>query len=288
MKNKTIIIASLFAWLLIIATTAFFVFKYIEVKSNKLHRELRTSIISLFENQHDDDPLVTIYDGFFGDGFNGYPVRHYQPIIDPSTGKTFQYKLNWDDDYPNEEDEGWNIVRVACYPDYADNFLMVNTIFPDAVQLKITGSPYLNSLIQSSVEDAYDYYVSDLNSPISSRYGKDIVKDIWSEIKSYENEYFHIAINENSTFRFGEWSEILDSDKEIDRKKPVQLGSVNLMFSKVFIKSTQSTCYSIKAYDYRIKADRNRLLLYWLIGLSLFYWFFLVLLIIKHKKKKTK
>lgn len=151
---KRHIIAILFvAWAFCLIGLFAIVTFYIDRKRDRLRAEIKDNITKLFEGQSSGDAFVSNDDGLFFEDYSGQPVRHYKRIsipkrpgkssfaakIDSKIDEKIQddwyqsygdlaslYELNWGDKYPNENDEGWNIVRIYCWSD-DDDFIQTNT-----------------------------------------------------------------------------------------------------------------------------------------------------------------
>lgn len=160
MKRKNIIILLWILWVVIMIGMVFGVYYYINNKRIRLRSEIRENIESIFEGQSSGDMFVSNNDGFFDVAYSGSPVRHYKKVaippkpskgglaaLDPSIDEKIDdwkqsygdlsslYELNWGDKYPNQEDDGWNIIRIYC-SGYDDDFIQTNIIFPYKVGLK--------------------------------------------------------------------------------------------------------------------------------------------------------
>ena len=225
MKRKNIIITLWLLWLFVIISIIFGVDKYIDHKRVKLRCDLRDNIEALFQGQLNDNAFVDNNDGFFYSSFNNAPVRHYKKVSIPSRPDKISlagtdskwkkidfgskideqindewkqnygdistlYELNWGDDYPKQNDEGWNITRIYCGgPD--EEFIHINTIFPYEVGLKKSewGNYYT---VEQAVSEAYEFYTTNPKSGFSDRFKKGSDNQIWNYIDSNDNEYFTI------------------------------------------------------------------------------------------------
>ena len=163
MKRTQIIALLVVLWAIAIIAIFISVNNFIDKKKITLRNELRDNISDLFQGQSSGDMFVDNDDGYFYTEFSDYPVRHYKKInkperpnssvlssIDPKISDQLNdewnqnycdisslYELNWGDEYPNNNDEGWNIVRVYC-GGIDEEFIHTNTIFPYKVGLKKT------------------------------------------------------------------------------------------------------------------------------------------------------
>ena len=232
MKRQNIIITLWLLWIASIITIFFGVYKYIDQKKISLRIELRDNIQALFQGQESNrDIFVGNDDGLFYTEYSNYPVRHFKKIskpirpkpdntsfavLDPKIAEQISdewnqaygdisslYELNWRDKYPNQNDEGWNIIRVFCSG--SDNeFILTNTIFPYKVGLKKTkwGNFYT---VEQAVAEAYNFYTTDSNSSYSSRHRQGNVNELWNKIFEYssQNEFYFIKENPKNRWTLG-------------------------------------------------------------------------------------
>ena len=195
MKRKNIIIILWILWVVIMIGMVFGVYYYINNKRIKLRSEIRENIESIFEGQSSGDMFVSNNDGFFDVAYSGSPVRHYKKVaippkpskgglaaIDPSIDEKIVdwkqsygdlsslYELNWGDKYPNQEDDGWNIIRIYC-SGYDDDFIQTNIIFPYKVGLK--NNEWVNYYtVEQAVNEAFEFYTTDPKSSYSEHFSK--------------------------------------------------------------------------------------------------------------------
>lgn len=308
MKRQNVIIILWLLWLVSIMGMIFSVYSFIDHKRDRLHKEIRVNIENLFfEGQSDDDNYVSNDDGFFDVAYSGSPVRHYKKVaipskptkggfdvITPSMDESIRdnwkqtygdlsslYELNWGDNYPNIEDEGWNIIRIYCGGE-DDDFIKTNTIFPYQVGLK--GNFYT---VEQAVNEAFEFYSTDPNSSIADRFSKGSNNRLWSKIYDYSNEYFWIVENKNSN----SWQAGIPiyhpegkSYHEAQRTMPYQNGWMDNGYCRVFIAATQEKHYMIQEKDWVVNENRNNLLLWWGIGLTVLFLSIIIPLTIKERK----
>ena len=155
MKRINIIIILWILWIVSMISMVFGVYYYIDNKRIRLRSEIRENVESIFEGQSSGDMFVSNDDGFFDVAYSGSLVRHYKKVaipskpskgglaaIDPSIDEKIVddwkqsygdlaslYELNWGDKYPNQEDDGWSIIRIYC-GGLDEDFIQTNTIFP--------------------------------------------------------------------------------------------------------------------------------------------------------------
>lgn len=320
MKRKTLINTLYVGWIASLLIATFAVLGYIHNKTNRLHSEIRNNIESIFEGQSDGDPIITDNDGFFDVQYSGHKVKHYKRIAIPSKpsklpntpdnelyGKFDEqlkeqwqesygdlsslYALNWGDEYPNNYDDGWTIVRICCCGS-DDEFIQTNVFFPYQVGLKRTewGNYYT---VEDAVADAYEFYTTNEKSGFADRFQKGSINRIWSRIYDCCNEYFCIVKNENAS----SWKAGIPivknvknlSYEEIQRKYPYENGWMHNGFYRVFIAASQETKYKIEKIEWAISDDRNSLLLWWGLGISIvFLGCIIPLTIIQRKSNKRK
>lgn len=306
------------AWLCLLIAMVLCVNFYIDKKRVRLRLELRENIESLFEGQSSGGTFVTNDDGFFDEAFSGYPVRHYKKIaipsrptkgnlngIDSKMEKELSkfdekidddwkqsygdlaslYELNWGDEYPNGNDEGWNIIRIH-YGGADDDIIQTNVIFPYKVGLKKAewGNYYT---VEQAVNEAFEFYTTDPNSGFSNRYQKGSNNSIWSKIYESNNEYFSIVKNEN----YLGWTAGIPichpqnmRYEETQRLYPYENGWMHNGYYRVFIAATQTTHYMIEENKKAVATDKKNLFIGWGIGITILSMLFIVPLTIKERR----
>lgn len=286
------------------------VYKYIDKKETTLRCELRDNITSLFQGQNSDGPSVGNNDGFFFTEFRNYPVRHYKKVPIPARpDKDFRhfvdewnknysdistlYELNWGDEYPNQNDEGWNITRIYC-GGMDDEFIQTNTIFPYKVGLKKTefGNYYT---VERAVDEAYEFYTTNPKSSFSDRCKHGKSSTIWNEIYAYcnDNEFYTIAEKKREGWKAGTpiYFPKGKSYEEAQRVAPYENGWMHNSFYRVYIAATQERIFGIEEKEWAISSNRNKLLLWWCIGISIAFSAILIPLTIAQinaSKKKSE
>lgn len=314
MKRKTKINLLILAWILSLGCATFGIFKFIEFKTERLHSDIRENIMSLFEGQESHDYYYNVLNsGYFDVVFSGFPVKHYKKIpipknfahsgnfpLDKETKQRMSenwkqsygdisslYVLNWDDDYPNREDEGWCIVRLYC-SGIDDEFLSRSYVFPYQVGMK-RGS---YASIQQAVNDAYIFFTNNSQSSFAERFRQGSIDELWSKIFDSTNEYFSIIKNNHyggymgGTPIPGAKSDNKYSNAPIQNYSAIENGWMHNGWYRVYIASSQEEKFMIHKNEDVINGDRNNLLLWWLIGLSIVFWCFIIPLIIINKKEK--
>lgn len=195
------------------------------------------------------------------------------------------YELNWGDDYPNQDDEGWNIIRIYC-GGIDDDFIQTSTIFPYKVGLKKTewGNFYT---VEQAVNEAFEFYSTNPKSGMADRFSKGSINRLWSKIHDYSNEYFWITENQNPN----SWKNGIPiyepegkSSYEIERTMPYENGWMHNGYYRVFIAATQEKHYMIQEKDWAVNDNRNRLLIWWGIGLTALFMSIIIPLTIKESK----
>lgn len=310
MKKKNIIISLCFLWGISVMVVFFAVYKYIDKKKTTLRCELRDNITGLFQGQNSDGPSVGNNDGFFFTESRNYPVRHYKKVPIPARpDKDFRhfvdewnknysdistlYELNWGDEYPNQNDEGWNITRIYC-GGMDDEFIQTNTIFPYKVGLKKTefGNYYT---VERAVDEAYEFYTTNPKSSFSDRCKHGKSSTIWNEIYAYchDNEFYTIAEKKREGWKAGTpiYFPKGKSYEEAQRVAPYENGWMHNSFYRVYIAATQERIFGIEEKEWAISSNRNKLLLWWCIGISIAFSAILIPLTIAQinaSKKKSE
>lgn len=310
--KRSHIIAMLWAiWICSTIGMVFGVYSYIDAKRVKLRSEIRENIEKAFEGQSSGGMFVSNDDGFFDVAYSGSPVRHYKKVsipskpakggltaIVPSMDEKIEdnwkqsysdlaslYELNWGDDYPNQDDEGWNIIRIYC-GGIDDDFIQTCTIFPYKVGLKKTewGNYYT---VEQAVNEAFEFYSTNPKSGMAERFSKGSISRLWSRIHDCSNEYFWIAENQNPN----SWKEGIPiyepegkSSYEIKRTMSYENGWMHNGYYRVFIAATQEKHYMIQEKDWAINKNRNKLLVWWGIGLTVLFMSIIIPLTIKESK----
>ena len=297
---KKHIIAILYvAWALCLIGLFAIVSFYIDRKRDRLHAEIKDNITKLFEGQSSGDAFVSNNDGLFFDGYSGHPVRHYKRIpipkrpiknsivanIDPKIDEKVRddwyqsygdlaslYELNWGDKYPNENDEGWNIVRIYCWSS-DDDFIQTNTFFPYKVGLKNTEFGNFYSVGQA-VNEAFDFYTKNPKSTISSRFRKEKVDQIWSKIYSCCNNYFTIVENEH----VNGWKAGI----------PISFPKGKSYEEAQRVLATQEKHFMIKENEWAVSSDKKKFLLWYGIGVSVLFLSFIIPLSIRKNKSRRR
>lgn len=317
MKRQNIIIILWLLWIASIIAVFFGVYEYIDQKKISLRSELRDNIETLFQGQSNGDAFVGNDDGFFYTEYSNYPVRHYTKVSKPSRSKfdssiaaidhkitekindkweqdygdiSSLYELNWGDEYPNQNDEGWNIVRVYC-GGLNEEFIHTNTIFPYKVGLKSTewGNYYT---VEQAVSEAYTFYTTDSKSSYSSRHKQGNVNELWNEIYKFsdQNEFYSIVESKKNGWTAGIPIYIPKnkSYEEAQRVMPYENGWMHNGYYRVYIAATQEKVFGISEEGWAIDSNRNRLLLWWCVGVSILFLLLIVPLTIKQMKSNKR
>ncbi len=317
MRRKNIIITLWILWIASIIAIFFCVYKYIDQKKISLRRELRDNIATLFQGQSNGDAFVGNDDGLFYTEYSNYPVRHYKKVSKPSRPKSDSsiaaidpkiteqindkweqdygdisslYELNWGDEYPNQNDEGWNIIRVYC-GGLDEEYIHTNTIFPYKVGLKSTewGNFYT---VEQAVSEAYTFYTTDPKSSYANRHKQGNVNELWNEIYRYsnQNEFYSIVESKRNGWTVGTpiYTPENKSYDEAQRIMPYENGWMHNGYYRVYIAATQEKVFGISELEWAIVANRNKLLLWWCAAVSVLFMLFIVPLTIKQKKSNKK
>lgn len=321
MKRKTIIIILWFLWIVSIIAIFYGVYKYIGQKKISLRNELRNNITTLFQGQDNGDFFIGNDDGFFYTEYSNNPVCHYKKVskprrpkfdkisssaIDPKITEQITdawnqnygdisslYELNWGDEYPNHKDEGWNITRIYC-GGIDEEYIHTNTIFPYKVGLKNTewGNYYT---VEQAVSEAYNFYTTDPESSYSKRYKQGSINELWNEIYRYsnQNEFYSIVETKKNGWTLGTPIYIPENKSydEPQRVMPYENGWMHNGYYRVYIAATQEEVFGISEKEGAVAANRNKLLLWWCIGVSALFLLLIVPLTIKQinsNKKKSE
>lgn len=315
MKRKNLIIILWILWIVSMIGMFFGVYYYINNKRIRLRSEIRENVESIFEGQSSGGMFVSNDDGFFDVAYSGSPVRHYKKVaipskpskgglaaIDPSIDEKIVddwkqsysdlsslYELNWGDKYPNQEDDGWSIIRIYC-GGLDEDFIQTNTIFPYKVGLKKSewGNSYT---VEQAVNEAFEFYTTSPKSSYSERFSKGSNNRLWSKINDSSNEYFWIVENKNPN----SWKAGIPiyhpkgkSYDEVQRTMPYENGWMHNGYYRVFIAATQERHYMIEEKDWAVNENRDHLLLWWGISLTVLFMSLLIPLTIKERKVNKK
>lgn len=315
MKRKNIIIVLWILWIVSMIGMVFGVYYYINNKRIRLRSEIRENVESIFEGQSNGDMFVSNDDGFFDVAYSDSPVRHYKKVAIPSKPSkgglaainpsiyeervddwnqsygdlASLYELNWGDKYPNQEDEGWSIIRIHCGGSDED-FIQTNTLFPYKVGLKKSewGNFYT---VEQAVNEAFEFYATSPKSGYSERFSRGSNNRLWSKIHDSNNEYFWIVENENSN-RWTLGTPIYHpkgkSYDEVQQTMPYENGWMHNGYYRVFIAATQERHYMIEEKDWVVNENRNHLLLWWGISLTVLFMSLVIPLTIKESKVNKK
>ena len=306
--KKNIIIILWLLWIVSMIGMVFGVYSYIDHKRVGLRSEIRENIKKAFEGQSSGGMFVSNKDGFFDVAYSGSPVRHYKKVIIPSKPakddfltalnpsieekwkKSYGdlssiYELNWGDHYPNQEDDGWNIIRIYCGgPD--EDFIRTNTFFPYKVGFKKTewGNIYT---VEQAVNEAFEFYSTNPKSGMADRFSKGSNKRLWSKIYDSENEYFWITENKNHySWKAGTpiYQPEGKSYDEAERTMPYNNGWMHTKYYRVFIAATQEMHFMIQEKDWVVNKNRNSLLIWLGIGLTTLFLSLIIPLTIKERR----
>lgn len=317
MKRTQIISLLLVIWLLSMVAILFGVNKFIDNKIIDLRSEIRDNLETLFEGESSGGALVSNNDGWFFSDFSYNPVRHYKKATKPAKPDTKSiakidskianqiidewkknygdisslYDLNWGDEYPNQNDEGWNIIRI--YGGGTDEeYIHTNVIFPFKVGLKGTewGNYYT---IEQAVNEAYEFYTTSPKSSYANRFRQGSSNTLWSKIYGCENEFYNVAETQKNGYTMGKPIYIPKgkSYDEAQRVMPYENGWMHNGYYRVYIAATQERIYGIKLKEWAVTENRNKLLLWWLCGSTVFFLIFIIPLSIKQitsNKKKSE
>lgn len=316
MKKSTIILILIVAWIASSIAAVILIYKYIEAKDARLKSEIRSNVEAIFEGRQDrGDGFVGFDDGIFDVSFSYSPVKNFKKgNIPPKPTKSefdalgggdanANYKrrvnewkenwgnvasvwdLNWGGHDPQEwEDEGWNIVRIYCNG-LDDEFIQVSTIFPYQVALKKTewGNYYT---VPQAVNEAFEFYTTNPKSSYIDGFEKGSHREIWNKIHRASNEYYWITENKDKSSHYV--GQPIPGGGTYENGGPIQMGSMYNGYYNVYIATTQDKYYKIEKFNWRPDLqERNKLILWWLIGIAIVFLIPIVILSI-YKRKESK
>jgi len=327
MKRKYIIVLlwCLWACLLIVATIC--INNHINNKRYKLYTELKESVADLFDGQdgelldgfffkcYSDEPVRNYKLIDIPQRPTGIDVlldsRKTENWLNSYSNLVSLYELNWKcDHYPCQYDDGWNIGRI-CHGYDDDDIIKTSVLFPYQVGF-VKNEKNTNYSIEEAVDNAFVFYSTDTNSQFTDRFREWSYYGIWSKIFDCCNLYYVIVENKeyngwligdpidytetNSSIPWGstteeweEWEKTMEAEKQARRLSPINVGGMTNGCYRVFIATTQEKHYKIRENEWAVKEDRNKLLIWWGLGLTLlFFSVIMPLMFIERKSKKRK
>ena len=316
MKKTIIIIILIAIWIFTSILAIILINKHIEDKSTRLRCEIRDKVNALFENQSDGSNFITFEYGLFDSPMNGGAVKNFKRASIPPKPKKSNYKniesispsayknalenwkdsygdvaslwdLNWgDSNFRNADDEGWHIVgmrSIGTDEELIHTFVM----FPYRVALKKSewGNYYT---VPQAVSNAYDFFSSDPKSGISDRFERGSHSRLWSKIYDCKNEYYGIYKNDG----FHSWHEgkPIPGAASPQEGGPIEFTWMHNGYYRVFVAVSQETIHGIIKHSWNPDIqERNKLLLWWLIGIAVIFLTPIIFIYIKiHKEGKVK
>ena len=312
-KRNTIIGLLILSWIVFSIVAIVLINVFIDNKTTRLRNEIRSNVEQIFDGKQDrGDGFVGFDDGIFDVSFNKGKVKNFtrgeippKPIKTDFDGlfgddsdKSYKkrldewkenwgdvvsvWNLNWgSDDYDEQEDEGWNIMRIYC-GGMDDEFIQISTIFPYQVALKRAewGNYYT---VPTAVNEAYDFYTTNPNSSYLDGFSKGSHREIWNKIHDSSNEYYWIVENKDKTSHY--MGPSIPDGADYTKGGPIHIGGMYNGYFRVNIATTQDRYYKIEKYPWNPDIqERNRLYIFWLCGIFLFCWIPIVILIIKNRK----
>ena len=264
--------------------------------------------MNLFRGQtaDDGDIFMSFNDGFFDSPINGYPVRNFKRAQIPAKpdregmerlglGKdSYQQSLDqWKSDYGDVSslwdlnwdsknfDYGWFIAGIQCCGE-DEAIIQTFSFFPYRVALKKTewGNYYT---VPQAVDDAFEFYTTNEKSGISSRYKKGSLRRIWDKIYGFSNEYYGVRQSSDSDYDYSYSAGIpIPGGAMPEKGGPIKYSWMHNGYYRVYIAVTQSKYYGIYKHRWNPEIrERNRLLLWWLMGVSIF--FLIPILVLTHR-----
>lgn len=303
-------------WIASSVTAVLLINKHIEDKDNRLRHEIRNGIEKIFENQSDGNAFITFDYGLFDSPMNGGRVKNFKKTqIPPKPNKStiekseFSSLLNYDDllerwkedyediaslwslnwgsnDFKEREDGGWHIVGIRCHGT-DESFIHTFVLFPYQVGLKRSewGNFYT---VPQAVAEAFEFYTTNPKSGISDRYEKGSNNKIWSKIYDCQNEYYGIYENKNEHSWYS--GKPIPGGGAPENGGPIENGWMHNGYYRVYVAASQETHHGIIKHSWNPDiVERNKLYLWWLISLTLFFWIpIIIILISKRKQLKIK
>ena len=278
MKLKHITVTLWVLWICTLVGMVFYIDHHIQEKKYALRVEMYDKIGELFAGQ-DYDHRSGIIDndyGYFFSAFNGKVIRNHHRVqmpTKPQTGDLFYqdrlnvwnrdygdlaslYELNWGATYPNETDEGWNIIRI-CTLGTSDH-IVINTIFPYKVGFKAYGNNYYT--VEEAVHEAFDFFTRDRQSQIAVRFRGNTFDRFWAQILDCANEYYKLEKYDDGGWTSG--VPIVNEDNQNTKRiHPYENGWMHNVFFRVFIAATQATHYRIQEIEGVADRDKKELLI---------------------------
>lgn len=310
-KRNIIILCLILLWLACSIGAVLLINNYIEEKEERLRSEIRESIRKIFEGQSSGSFFVTFNDGFFDTQMHNGRVKNFQRASFPPKPNKKDFTISnlgdsdlpdfyesamndWTEQYadlsslwdldlnPYDENFGWMLKGIRCYG-WDDSYIHTFNMFP--YQVGIKKSNWQNYYtVPTAVEEAFEFYTTNSKSNISDRYRKGSSNTIWNKIYECENEYFGIYETKGDL----SWhnGESIPNAKLPKDGGPVKIGSMHNGYYRVFIAATQETHYKIdkRPSNPDIK-ERNKLVLWCLLGLSIVFITPLIILICKKIKE---
>lgn len=318
MKKSTLIWILFLAWISSAVLTVVLINKHIEDKDARLRNEIRKNIEEIFEGQYNSDNFITFDDGFFDSPMHGGEVKNFKRTEIPLKPKRadFDYisslepkayeialskwqsdygdvaslwDLNWgSNDIHEQYDGGWHIVGIRCHG-LDESFIHQFAKFPYRVALKRSewGNYYT---VPQAVSEAYDFFTTNPKSGISDRFVNGSLNRIWSKIYDCNNEYYGVYKNEKDHSHYA--GRPLPGGASPEQGGPIEDTWMHNGYYRVYVASTQETHFGIFKHSWNPDiAERNRLMLWWLIGISIAFLIPIIILTIKVKninKRKSE
>lgn len=197
------------------------------------------------------------------------------------------WDLNWgDSNYRNVDDEGWQIVGMRCMGT-DEELIHTFVMFPYRVALKTSkwGNYYT---VPQAVAKAYDFFSSDPKSRISDRFEIGSHSRIWSKIYDCKNEYYGIYENDD----VHSWYEGTPIPGAASPREggPIEYTWMHNGYYRVYVAVSQETFHGIIKHSWNPDIqERNKLLLWWLIGIAVPFLVPIIFISVKiHKENKVK
>lgn len=299
-KRITIIRLLVSVWIFSLIALYFGVVAYINSKDNRLCREIHENISKVFNDRK-----------FIDVEYFGYEAKYKSVRIPPKTHSEFEYlgirrgapiiNDKWEEKYGDltslfqinpknkEIGDGWNLITLT--QDYEGVY--ITWLYPYAVGYRKQndywglGEEYMPS-IQSAVDAAFNFFTTDKESIYSADYQKGSYARVMSAIFGCNNEYYGIVQDSFRRIHRVDGKPLFEKYGKDMEEHPYQATYMYNGYYKVFVAETQPTTYSIEKWGRKLDDDKNKLLLWWSIGMTIIMLVIVIPLSIKERHERKK